>query len=57
MVLSYKGFLQINEANIKKGKLKRADLKVGDDVMTIGSYEGVDLDYMVGKIIVNFFRV
>jgi len=51
MVLSYKGFLQINEANIKKGKLKRADLKVGDDVMTIGSYEGVDLDYMVGKII------
>lgn len=49
MVLKYKSFL-VNEANIKH-MIKREDLKVGDDVMTNGTCDGVGLDYQIGKII------
>lgn len=50
MILKYKGFLLVNEANVKQ-KLTRQDLKVGDEVMTIGTFDGVNLDYQIGKVI------
>lgn len=33
------------------GKVKRTELKVGDDVMTKGDFDTVDLDKQIGKII------
>ena len=48
MIKNYLSFL--NEANVKT-KITRDDLNVGDDVMTHGEYDGVGLDYEIGKII------
>lgn len=48
MIPSFHTF--INESNVQK-KIKRSDLKIGDDVMTMGEHDGVNLDYQVGKII------
>lgn len=31
--------------------IKRADLKVGDDIMTKGEYDNVDLENQIGKIL------
>jgi hypothetical protein len=40
----------INEANIKN-RVKREDLKVGDYVMTCGEFDGVNLEYQIGRIL------
>ena len=48
MIKNYNSFL--NEANVKN-KIDRKDLKIGDDVMTHGEYDGVNIDYQVGKIL------
>ena len=51
MIKNYKSFLNtINEANVKN-QIKRSDLKIGDDVMTYGSFEDVNLEYQIGKIL------
>ena len=51
MIKNYKSFLNtINEANVQN-KVTRAELKVGDSVMTRGDWEDVNLDYQVGKIL------
>lgn len=50
MIEKYNSFLKINEANVKT-KITRDDLKIGDHVMTHGEFDGVGLDYEVGKII------
>jgi len=50
MLLNYKNFIKINEANVKN-VLKRTDLNIGDDVMTIGMCDELNLDYKIGKII------
>ena len=51
MIKNYKSFLnKVNEANVKN-LIKRSDLKIGDDVMTHGTFEDVNLDHQVGKIL------
>jgi hypothetical protein len=51
MIKKYTSFIKlIKEANVNS-KIKRKDLKVGDNVMTRGDFDGVNLDYQVGKII------
>jgi hypothetical protein len=54
MIKSYRDYIKpetmIYEANVKN-LVKREDLAVGDDVMTTGNFDGVELDYQVGKII------
>jgi len=57
MIKNYNSFLHkepsqspIYEANVKT-KITRADLKVGDYVMTHDEFDGVNLDYQIGRII------
>ena len=55
MIKNYKDYIKpetmmIYEANVKN-LVKREDLAVGDDIMTTGIFDGVDLEYQVGKII------
>jgi hypothetical protein len=51
MIKNYKSFLKDSILEAKVNKVKRENLNVGDYVMTCGEFDGVNLEYQMGRIL------